>query len=343
MTARELAINILYKIDEGDAYSNIIIDKELNKIDMNIQDKALVANLVYGVLTFKLTIDEIIKRYSNIKIKKISPWIINILRISIYQIVFMDKIPESAAVNESVKLAKRYGHQASTKFTNAIMRKIEKNEVDKLQQYLKEKNITDIEYVSIITSHPFWMVEEILKQYDRNFAVELLNANNKKADITIRVNTLKITKQELMRKLEEENIEVAEGKLADSLKVKGIKDFDTELYIVQDEAAQLACLKLEPKENENILDACSAPGGKTTYIAQLMNNKGNIDAWDIHEHRVDLVKNTAIRLGIEIVKAEIKDATIFDYDLINRYDKILLDVPCTGLRSNKKKARYKMD
>ena len=120
MNARELAINVLYKIEVGEAYSNTTLNKELEKSDLNNLDKSLVSELVYGVMTWKLTLDEIVKRYSSIKLKKISPWIINILRIGIYQIAFLDKIPESAAVNESVKLAKKYGHEASARFVNAI-------------------------------------------------------------------------------------------------------------------------------------------------------------------------------------------------------------------------------
>ena len=163
MPAREVALNILYKIEQGEEYSNIALDKELRKTNLNTLDKALVSEIVYGVLTWKITLDEIIKRYSIIKLKKISPWIINILRMAIYQIAFLDKIPVSAAVNESVKLAKQYGHEASSKFTNAILRKIEKNEMDKLIEYIKTKAYTDDEIISIITSHPEWMVKELIK------------------------------------------------------------------------------------------------------------------------------------------------------------------------------------
>ena len=167
MNARELALNVLYKIEVGEAYSNTTLDKELNNSDLSKVDKALASELVYGVLTWKITLDEIIQRYSLIKLKKISDWILNILRIGIYQITFLDKIPESAAVNESVNLAKRYGHEASARFVNAVLRKISKDEVEKLIDYLKTKTKTDYEIISILTSHPVWLVQKLLEDYDK--------------------------------------------------------------------------------------------------------------------------------------------------------------------------------
>lgn len=341
MTARELAINILYKIEQGEGYSNITLDKELNKSNLSVVDKGLTSQIVYGVLTWKLTLDEIIKKYSSIRLKKISLWITNILRIGIYQIVFLDKIPQSAVVNEGVKLAKKYGHEFSARFVNAILRKIEKDEIEKLEEYLKNKKILEEEFISIMTSHPIWLVNELLQQYNKEFVIDLLNSNNEKSDITIRVNTLKSTKEELYKILELKGIEYELGKFPDSIKLKRLSDFSTQLYIVQDEAAQLACIKLEPSQGERVLDACSAPGGKATYLAQLMKNKGRVDAWDIHEHRVKLVHELAQKLGITIIRAEEKDATVEYKELYGEYDKILLDVPCTGLGVIRKKPDIK--
>ena len=342
MNARELAINVLYKVEFGEGYSNVALDKELNKSDLSSVDKALASEIVYGVLTWKITLDEIIKRYSSIRLKKISPWILNIMRIGIYQIVFLDKIPESAAVNESVNLAKKYGHEASARFVNAILRKIEKNEMEKLMEYLWGKpQMTEEELISIITSHPMWMVEELLKQYDKKFVTEILNANNITPDITLRANTLRTSRDELFKLLSLKNVDCKKGQLRDSVKVRKLCDFGTGLYSVQDEAAQLACLKLDPKPGERVLDACSAPGGKTTYLAELMNNEGKVDAWDIHEHRVKLVQETAKKLGISIISTSVKDAMDYSTGLNGKYDKVLLDVPCSGLGVIRKKPDIK--
>ena len=341
MNARELAINILYKIEVGEAYSNNILNKELDKSDLSNLDKSLASELVYGVMTWKLTLDEIIQKYSSIKLKKISPWIINILRIGIYQIAFLDKIPESAAVNESVKLAKKYGHEASAKFVNAILRKIEKNEMDKLIDYIATKPKMDDEIISILTSHPLWLVNELLKEYDKKFVMELLNANNITPDITIRVNTLRTTRDELKKLLELKNVDCKLGNLPDSILAKKMNSFEGQLYVVQDEAAQLACIKLEPKKGENILDACAAPGGKTTYLAQLMENEGRIDAWDVHENRVCLIKETSEKLGLTIINERTRDASLYYTELLEKYDRVLLDVPCTGLGVIRKKPDIK--
>ena len=341
MNSRELAINVLYKVEFGEGYSNIELDKELNKSDLSALDKALASEIVYGVLTWKITLDEIIKMYSSIRLKKISPWILNILRTGIYQIVFLDKIPESAAVNESVNLAKKYGHEVSSKFVNAILRKISKDEMDKLLEYLSTKPITEEELISIVTSHPVWLVEELLKQYDKKFVTALLNANNITHEITIRANTLKTSRDELFKLLSLKNIDCRKGNLKDSIKVRKLTEFGNTLFSVQDEAAQLACLKLDVKPGDEVLDACSAPGGKTTYLAELMQNVGHIDAWDLHPHRVRLVEEAAKKLDISIINATVKDATTYSAGLIKRYDKILLDVPCSGLGVIRKKPDIK--
>ena len=341
MNSRELALNILYKVEFGEGYANIEIDKEFNKSDLIDLDKALASEIVYGVLTWKITIDEIIKMHSSIKMQKISPWILNILRIGIYQIVFLDKIPVSAAVNESVKLAKRYGHEASSRFTNAILRKIEKNELDKLLDYLSTQPILEDELISIITSHPLWLVDKLLTEHDKKFVTLLLNANNVKPCITLRANTLKTTRDELLKLLQLKGFECEKGKLPDSIYIKKINDFSDKFYTVQDEAAQLAALKLNPKSGEKVLDACSAPGGKTTYLAELMKNIGKIDAWDIHEHRVKLVKDLANKLDISIINATQKDASEYSPAFEKYYDKILLDVPCTGIGVIRKKPDIK--
>lgn len=341
MNARELAINVLYKVEFGEGYSNVTLDKELNKSDLEPVDKAFASELVYGVLTWKITLDEIIKMYSSIKIKKISPWILNILRTGIYQIVFLDKVPESAAVNESVKLAKQYGHEASSKFVNAILRKIEKNEMEKLLAYIATKPILEDEIISIVTSHPLWMVDELLKEYDKKFVTELLNANNITPEITLRSNRLKTTRDELYKLLLLKKIDCKKGNLEDSIKVRKMSDFKGKLFTVQDEAAQLACLKLAPEAGEVVLDACSAPGGKTTYLAEIMKNKGKIEAWDIHPHRVRLVEEAAKKLDIDIIHATVHDATIVMPNYKEKFDKILLDVPCSGLGVIRKKPDIK--
>ena len=341
--AREIALKALYKIEKEDAYSNIALNQVL-KENKNIdeRDVGLISELVYGTITWKLTLDEIIKKYSNIKLKKISVWILNILRMGIYQIIFLDKIPKSAAVNESVNLAKRYGHKSSSNFVNAILRKVSVNDYKELEEIKDDK-----ERISKTTSMPMWIIEELLKQKDIKEVEEICKNSNLKPNTTIRMNKLKTNKKELEEKLLKRKIEYLEGSLEDFFVLKKIKNienidlFKEGFFTVQDEGAGLIVDVLAPKEGECILDACSSPGGKTTYIAEKMKNKGKIEAWDIHEHRVKLVQNAAKRLGINIIQAKTQDATEFNQDLVGKFDKILLDVPCLGLGVVKRKPDIK--
>lgn len=343
---RKLALEILYKIDKEGAYSNIVLNEMLNKNknNLNKKDIGLISEIVYGVTTWKLTLDEIIKNHSSVKIKKISPWILNILRMSIYQIVFLDKIPKSAAVNEGVNLAKRYGNKGSIGFTNAVLRKIDKNDYEDLFE-IKDKK----EMISKTTSMPIWIIEEFIKEgltYEQ--IKEICRNSNKRPNISIRVNKLKTTKESLIEKLKAKNIDVTEKSELDDFiilnkakDIENMEEFKQGLFTVQDEAAGLTALILNPKENEEVLDACSSPGGKTTYMAEIMKNKGKIEALDIHEHRTKLVEDAANRLGINIIKVHLQDATKFNKEYEEKFDKILLDVPCLGIGVLKRKPDIK--
>lgn len=341
---REVALKALYKIDKEEAYSNIALDDMIKENKRNLEDRDIgfISEIVYGVISWKLTIDEIIKKYSNIRLKKISPWILNILRMGIYQIVFLDKVPKSAAVNESVNLAKRYGHKASSNFVNAILRKIDKKDY---QTFFEIEN--PIERISKTTSMPIWIVKELLKENDIEKVEEICKASNLKPKVEIRINRLKTNIQQLENLLKERNIAFQEGKFEDFLileKTKNIEKldlFEQGYFTIQDEGAGLIAKILNPKPNEIILDACSSPGGKTSYMAELMNDKGEIIAWDLHPHRVKLVEETAKRLGIHIIKTECQDATIYREEYKEKFDKILLDVPCLGIGVLKRKPDIK--
>ena len=347
---RELALKILYKIDKEKAYSNIVLNEMINqnKKELTNKDIGLISEIVYGTTTWKLTLDEIIKKYSKIRLKKISTWILNILRMGIYQIIFLDKIPKSAAVNESVNLAKRYGHKSSSNFVNAILRKVTVKDYEEFFQ-LKD----DIQRISITNSMPRWIIEELTKQLGDIKKVEEIAINsNLRPHLSIRINNLKTAKnknieQELIKKLEEKNIEVKQGLLEDFLilqnakNIENMEEFRQGLFTIQDETAGLIPIILNPNKTDVILDACSSPGGKTTYLAEMMENQGKIEAWDIHEHRTKLVENTARRLGITNIETKVNDATIYDEKYKEKFDKILLDVPCLGLGVLKRKPDIK--
>lgn len=343
--AREVALKTLYRINNEGAYSNIALDEEISKNaqKLNAKDIGLISEIVYGVITWKLTIDEIIKKYSKIRLKKISPWILDILRLSIYQIVFLDKIPKSAAVNEGVNLAKRYGHRSSSGFANAILRKVEKQDYEDFKNIKDEKERLSKQY-----SMPLWIIEELMEEgLELEKIEEICISSNIRPKVSIRINTLKTNKEELKQILENENIKATDGILKDFLvldkakNIERLESFKNGLFTVQDEAAGLTSLILNPKKGENILDACSSPGGKTTYIAQLVENEGQIIAFDIHEHRTRLVEQNAKRLGVNIIETKVQDASKFEEKYVNKFDKILLDVPCLGIGVLKRKPDIK--
>ena len=238
---RQIALKVLYEINEKQAYSNIALDSAIKQIrkepnEFCDKDIGFISEIVYGTISWRLTIDEIIKKYSNIRLKKISPWILNILRMSIYQILFLDKVPKSAAVNEGVNLAKRYGHQASSNFVNAILRKVDKQDYKAFFA-----NEDDVERISLTTSMPKWLVEALLKQNELKVVEKICQDSNKKPNVHIRVNSLKIDKETLKKDLQEQGIQTQEGEVKDFLildKAKNLeskKEFREGKFTIQDE------------------------------------------------------------------------------------------------------------
>ena len=340
--ARESAVKILYQVEEKGAYSNIVLDEYINKNRKKLKEKDIgfISELVYGTVMWKLTIEAILQMHSNIKLKKISKWIRIILEIGIYQILFLDKVPTSAAVNESVNLAKKYGAK-SAGFVNAILRKVSPKDKEKILSGKKEK-----ERISLSYSMPLWIIEELVKQYPMKKVEEICMESVQRPKTTIRINSLKITKEELIEKWIEEKIPYQETKMQDFLHVKtknlaNLDLFQKGYFSVQDMSAGLPSLYLNPKPGDLVLDACSAPGGKTTYLAEIMKNKGKIIAWDIYEHRLELVKQKAKQLGISIIYVEKQDAMEYKKEYQETFDKILLDVPCMGLGVIKRKPDIK--
>lgn len=335
MNAREAALKIVYDTEEKGAYSNIALNKRLNGLELSQLDKGLVTELVYGTLKNKILIDYYIQSFSKVKMKKISAWILNILRVGTYQILFTDKIPVSAACNESVKLAKKYGHSASTGFVNAILRNIAR-EGKNLQLPEKAKDIAL--YLSIKYSHPKWMVDLFLKEQGADFTESLLLANNSVPKFSIRVNTLKTDRNTLIEELKNEGFEAEKSiYVTEGIIVKGLasptnsKAFCNGLFQVQDESSMLVAKVLDPKPNELVIDVCSAPGGKTTHIAQLMGDKGKIVAFDIHQHKLEMVKDNAKKLGISIIETLEQDARNLVTEFVEKADSVLVDAPCSGL------------
>jgi len=341
---REIALKILHTIDTKDAYSNLTINSELKDKNLSSLDRGFITELVYGTLENSIYIDYIISKFSTTKLNKINKWTINILRLGIYQIMFLDKVPDFAAVNESVNLAKKYSIKTAG-FTNAILRNVLRN---KENIELPDKKKEFVKYLSIKYSHAEWMVNRFLTYFTKEFTEDLLKANNERPDFYLRINTLKTNVEDCIKSLSEKNIEVKRNeKIAEAITVKGInqleelEEFKAGLIHVQDFGSMLVSRVLNPQEGEYIVDVCCAPGGKTTHMAQLMNNKGKILARDVYEHKLRLVKNNAKRLGVNIIQTEEFDGMKLDKNLIGKADKVLVDAPCSGLGIIRRKPEIK--
>ena len=327
MNEREAALKALYEIEFNGAYSNMAVKNALSKNrDMSPQGKALFTALVYGVVDKKLTLDYYISNFSKIKLKKISKYILLILRMGIYQLIFMDKIPESAAVNESVKLAKRYGHGASAGFVNGVLRTVLKSSI----KYPENKN----EYLSVKYSYPMWLCDKWIDEFGFEFTEEMMKAFEKNKQITLRPNLLKTTQDELYTLFAKNGVEAK--MCEDYIITQGFDIENNPLYIQgyftpQDSAASDAAKVLDPQSGDVVIDMCSAPGGKTTHIAELMQNRGKILAFDKYDHKIEIVNKNAKRLGIDIIEAKVSDACVFDKTLWGVADRVLCDVPCSGL------------
>ena len=340
---REVALTILLDINQNNSFSNLTISKLLPDT-VSSQDESFIRELVYGVLENKIYIDYILSKASKIKITKLHPAIRDILRLGIYQLIFMDRVPQSAAVNESVNLAKQYGHKGTVGFANGILRSISRD----IENFSKIETKDKSQYLSIKYSHPEFLVNKWLEEYGYDFTEELLIANNSKPSMNIRVNTLMITKENLKKRLEDTGYLVKEGLYArDCLiidkpyRITSLAEFKEGYFTIQDESSMLVGQILNPKENSLVLDVCSAPGGKSTHIAQLMKNKGKILARDIYQHKIQLMTSNIERLGINIIECSMQDALEIDENIIGKMDYTLVDAPCSGLGLIRRKPEIK--
>lgn len=342
---RNIALGVLIKIENDGAYSNIALNNAIKENKLSGVDSAFVSALVCGVLERKITLDYIIKSYSKIPLRKIEAKTKNILRLGLYQLLFMDKVPESAAVNESVNLAKKHGLQKSAGFINGILRSVTRAEV----KYTLPDRANPIYYLSVKYSVPESVVRLWINSYGELCTEEILKSLFGRPKICCRVNTLKTNSDILIAELEKQGVNAAESDiLPDALylehtgSLERLKAYRDGLMHIQDVSSQLCVNLLSPKPRQIMLDVCSAPGGKSFTAAQYMNDRGKIFACDMYEHKLSLIKAGAKRLGISSIVTLLRDAERGEINLPSA-DRILCDVPCSGLgiMSRKPEIRYK--
>ncbi len=346
ISARQAAFLALVKVEENQAYSNLTLDHILSEYGLSPRDKSFAAKLFYGVIEKRLLLDYNISINSSRSIKEIDTRALIILRMGLYQLYFMEGVPDSAAVNESVELCRPNGLSRVCGFINGILRtSVKKNELC-LPDPKKGKN----KYYSIKYSCPENIIKLWRKSYGDENTLGMLEALEGRPPLCIRVNTLKTTSRELKESFENCGIKVEySDKVSDCLLLEGtgaieqLCQYKQGLFHVQDEASQLCCKILAPCENSIMTDVCSAPGGKSFTAAQLMKNRGSITACDLYRSRLRLVENGAKRLSIDIIKTLEGDSSKLSLDFCA--DRVLCDVPCSGLGIIRRKPelRYKKD
>lgn len=330
---RKTALKILYTAEKNGAYLNLVFKDVISSVSLSAADTAFVKELVFGVFRNRILLDYIIRQNSSVRLKKIDLKILNILRIGAYQILLMDKVPDHAAVSESVELAKRSADKRTVSFVNAVLRSIIRTNPDGAIDLSAIKDET--EKLSVKYSYPLPLTKFFCDTFKRR-AENLMAASNQSPDLCIRINTLNTTKEDFLKKLDALDIKYEETPYTDcGLYLFGATEEKRKtlsgLFTVQDQSSQLAALALNPEPFDFVLDLCSAPGGKTTHLAELMENRGEILASDIYESRLKSVDYLAQNLGIDIIKTRVFDATTVDDALVGKADCVLADVPCSGL------------
>lgn len=342
MDAREIALKVINDVTNNKAYANIALVREINRHKISDQDRRFVTELVYGTIKAGKTLDWIIGHYVTRSLDKVAPIILNILRMGMYQIFFLSKVPVSAACNQAVELTKKYGHAGTVKFVNAVLRNAGRG-TDKVVYPDREKDI--LSFLSLKYFHPQWMVARWLKRLGPEATEELCQINNVTPLLSLRTNTLKVTREELLDILAKEGVSAEpsrwtpEGIVCHSYPaLSTLKSLNEGLFQIQDESSMLVAHVLSPEPGEFIIDACGAPGGKSTHIAALMENKGRVLSTDIYDHKLALTSENAKRLGISIIETQAIDATTLSDKYLRQADRVLVDAPCSGLGVLRRKA-----
>lgn len=346
MTAREMALKAIAASRKSGAWADIFLDNLIKKEEPDPRDAALATKICYGVLQNASLCDFYISAYStSVKPDKMEPLVADILRLSVYQILFLTKIPESAAVNEGVSLAKKYSNPGAAGLVNAVLRKITQN-----KNSLPEISASDFaKYLSIKYSHPEWLVRQYLGEIGERECEEMLRLNNTQPLTDIQINTLKTNTQNVLEELENAGVNARMHPFLDDCleltspgDVTALRPFAEGRCYIQDAAARLAVIAASPKPDMFIIDGCAAPGGKSFSAAIAMQDRGTILSCDLHEKKLRLIENGAKRLGIDIIGTRCLDGRSEAPELLQKADLVIADVPCSGLGVIGKKPDIRM-
>jgi 16S rRNA (cytosine967-C5)-methyltransferase len=343
---RGLAVKILNRVERTDAYLNRLLDNEMKNAELEGPDKALLFEIVHGVIRWMGRLDWVLNGFYKGTFSKAIPNLKNGLRVALYQILFLDRVPDYAAVNEAVEFVKKLQGAKPAGLTNAVLRNIIRNK-DNIRYPNPDEDL--IGYLSAYYSHPSWMVKRYIERFGREETEALLMANNEKPYLTLRLNSIRSQPEEFKSLLDSVKLRYNAGRyLPEFFKLQNLTNITSWEYFVrgyfniQDESAGLACRLLRVSDDMRVLDLCAAPGGKTAYIAALMHDKGNIVAIDRYESRLKILRKNMQRLGLKSIHTIETDALEYNE---GEFDRVLADVPCmgTGTLSKKPDIKWKKD
>jgi 16S rRNA (cytosine967-C5)-methyltransferase len=339
---RETAMDLLTAIEKNQSYSNLLLNNMIEKNELSAKDVGLLTELTYGTLQRRMALDFFLKPFIK-NSKKLENWIIHLLRLTLYQMVYLDRIPDRAAIYEAVEIAKNRGHKGIASLVNGVLRSIQREGLPSLNEVTNP-----IERLSIETSHPEWLVNRWVSQFGFDKTKEMCEINLTAPMQTARVNLTKISRDECIALLEADGFQIEKSPII-SEAIRSLKGnlastiaFKNGMFTIQDESSMLASYALGAEANEFVLDACAAPGGKSTHIAEKMDNSGEVVSIDIHEHKVKLINDNARRLGLDNIKTIAMDSRLLGEQFQEEsFDRVLLDAPCSGLGVMRRKPDMK--
>jgi len=328
---RDVAVDILLSIEKNQAYSNLLLNKIIEKNQVSKKDIGLLTEIVYGTLQRRATLDYFLSPF--IKNKKIEQWVVVLLRMSIYQMVYLDRVPDRAVLFEAVEIAKKRGHKGISSMVNGVLRSVQRQGIPSFE------TIEDpIERLAIETSHPLWLVTRWVEQFGTETTRKMCEVNLLPPEQSARVNTTLTSVPDLLTRLAEEGVEATKGVLSpDAIIIaKGnlahSNSYKEGYLTIQDESSMLVARALGIVEGDHVLDSCAAPGGKTTHIAELLQNTGSVTSIDLHQHKVKLINDQVDRLQLKNVTTRALDSrNVGDVYEKETFEKILVDAPCSGL------------
>ncbi|WP_409294426.1 16S rRNA (cytosine(967)-C(5))-methyltransferase RsmB [Peribacillus sp. SCS-26] len=340
-SVRQIALEVLDSVERNQSYSNLLLNKMITKHKLSGLDAGLLTELTYGTIQRKMTLDFYLSPF--VKFNKTQGWIVNLLRLSLYQMIYLDKIPDHAVLFEAVEIAKKRGHKGNTSMVNGVLRNIQRKGILPLDE-IKDRT----ERISIETSHPKWIVERWVEQFGYEKTYEMCMENLLAPVQTARVNIRKAARNEALSLLREEGFEVEASQVTpDGIKaLRGnlthSEAFNAGFFTIQDESSMLVGYALGAEGDEQVLDACAAPGGKSTHIAERLSDKGRVVALDLHEHKVKLINEQAERLGLTNIKTRVYNSKkVQEIFGLGQFSRILIDAPCSGLGVMRRKPDIK--